>query len=272
MVYPVYTLQDPVPYVSMPTQSVETDSTKAEPTNAIPTYLEPLDAAQAYPYAGLSGIVPSYAANAQIASPYNPGAFSVQSGYEGYIVPGPPELVQQRANEASTELPFVGTITNSLTSLTSTLPVPIRSIATQAITILGALLGFTVLGGGLTTAICTLTPFCTISFALPFALPFARSGLKFIARPFVGEENAELLETTLLRLSQMQNKQQTELAEKTIDNGSVDTVKSSNGADITEDVASTIAKVAKVAKAAESAESAAVPMMKTANVEKSNDK
>lgn len=117
-----------------------------------------------------------------------------------------------------------------------------------------------------------MTPFCTISFALPFALPFARSGLKFFARPFVGEENAELLENTLMRLSKMQNKQQNELAAKTIDNGgSVDTTKSLDGIDVADDVASTIAKVAKVTRAAESG-TAPAPMTKTTNSEKSNDK
>lgn len=150
-IYPVYSLQESIPYASMPSQNAEADSAQAESTNALPTYADP--ALVAYPYSGLSGIIPYAGAN--VAGAYNPGAFAVQSGYEGYIVPGPPELAQERAVVTSTELPIVGTITNSLTSLTNTLPVSIRSFATQAITLIGAFLGLGVLGGGLTTAICS---------------------------------------------------------------------------------------------------------------------
>lgn len=265
MGYPVYTLQDSVPYVS--SQNAETDAANAESTNAIPTYVEPIPTSASYPYPGLSEIIPY--ANGNIGSGYNPGAFAVQSGYEGYIVPGPPEVAQVKAIESS-NIPFVGAISNTLAPLTNVLPASFRSLATQAITIIGALLGFTVLGGGLTTALCTLTPFCTISFALPFTLPFARSGLKIIAKPFVGEENAELLENTLMRLSKMQSKELNELAAKTSDNNdAVDTTKSVDGIDVTADVASTIAKVAKVTKAA--AETAPAPMIKTTNMEKSNN-
>lgn len=270
MVYPVYTLQDSVPFES--SQNAETDATNAESTNAIPAY-EPLAASAPYPYAGLSGIVPY--ANGNIGGGYNPGAFAVQSGYEGYIVPGPPELAQPKAVVSSNlELPFVGAISSTLTPLANALPVSMRSVAAQAITVITALLGFTVLGGGLTTAICTLTPFCTISFALPFALPFARSGLKAIAKPFVGEENAELLENTLMRLSKMQRKEQDELAAKTADNhdSAVDTTKSVDGADVTADVARTIAKLAEVTKAAAAAAATApLPTTKTETMEKSND-
>lgn len=266
MAYPVYTLQDAVPYNTA--QNADTDAANAESSNAIPTYVEPLPTAASYPYAGLSEIIPH--ANGNFGGGYNPGAFAVQSGYEGYIVPAPPEAVQAKAVESSNlELPYVGAITSTLTPLANALPVSMRAFATQAITVIGALLGFTVLGGGLTTALCTLTPFCTISFALPFALPLARSGLKAIARPFVGEENAELLEHTLMRLSKMQSKQQDVLAAKTTDNsnGAADTTKSPAGADVTADVARTIAQVAKVAIAV--AES--TPTTKTTAAEKPTD-
>lgn len=260
-------------YVAMPAQNAETDVINGDATNAVPSYVEPELAS--YPYTGLSGIVP-YASGNIGGGGYNPGAFAVQSGYDGFLVPVAPQAAEEKEVEpkSNNELPFIGSITSTLTSLTNGLPTSMRSFATQAITIISAMLGLTVMGGGLTTAICTFTPLCTISFALPFT----RSGLKTLAKPFVGEENVEILDSTLMRLSKMQDKEKDELAAKTSDNGGgaaavdVTATKSVDGSDLSADVAGTIAKVAKVTKeAAATASAATAPAPKT-TVNKSDDK
>lgn len=281
MPYSVYTLPESIQYVSMPSQSAETDSINAEPSNAIPSYAEP----GSYPYTGYSGIA-SYAGG-NIGGGYNPGAFAVQSGYDGYLVPTKP--VEEKAIEpkSNNELPFIGAIQNTINSLTNSLPTSLRatgSLVGQAFTVLAGILGLTVLGGTLTTAICTFTPLCTISFALPFA----RSSLRSLAKPFVGEQNAELLDSTLMRLTKMQNEEKDKLTAKSTPNnsdGSVSSsssnsaatvdavaVKSLDGTDITADIAGTIAKVAKVTKAVAASVPKTVPVSTASIDNSSNDK
>lgn len=248
MAYSVYASPDSsIQYVAVPAQNAESDSITGEASNTVASYADA--GLSSYPYTGLSGIVPYASSN--IGGGYNPGAFAVQSGYDGFLVPvAPQEETKAVEPKSNNEVPFLSTITSTITSLTSGLPTSMRSFATQAVTVISALLGLTVLGGGLTTALCTFTPLCTISFALPFS----RSGLKSLAKPFVGEENVEMLDNTLMRLSKMQDNEKDQIAVK--DDGAADatvTTKSLDGSDISDDVAGTIAKVAKVTKAAAAA-------------------
>lgn len=272
MGYPIYTSPDSsIQFVPMPALNSETEGINGESSDAIAQYVEPTGSAS-YPYTGLSGIVPY--ANGNIGGGYNPGAFAVQSGYEGYLVPAPPKPVVEKAIEAKSnnEPSFISSISSTISSLTNSLPFSFRSFALQAFTMLSAVMGATAMGAGLTTAICTFTPLCTISFALPFT----RSGLKSLASPFVGEDNVEILDSTLQRLAKMQDKEKVGIAAKTSDNAGSAT-KAANGADVTADVAATIAKVAKVAKAAAAAEATvatalAEPAPKTIVADISNDK
>lgn len=268
MLYPVYTSPDSS-YQFVPVQmgNSEVDAVKGAPSDAVPSYVESPtgQVTVSYPYTGPSGIVPY--ANGNIGGGYNPGAFAVQSGYEGYLVPAPPQAaVEEKAvvPKSNNELPFIGSIQSTITSLTNSLPVSMRSFASQAFAVISALLGATLVGGGLTTAICTFTPLCTISFALPFT----RSSFRSLAAPFVGEANVEILDSTLARLSKMQDKEKVEIAAKSSGKSEaidVTSTKSLDGSDVTADVAGTIAKVAKVTKAAEvEASAAAAATAKTA--------
>lgn len=277
---PVYSLPESYQYVSMPqSQNPETDTINAESSNAIPSYVEP----GSYPYTGFSGIAPYAGAN--IGGGYNPGAFAVQSGYDGFLVPVNPTEKKAVEPKSNNELPFIGAIQRTITSLTNSLPTSMRSAGSlvgQAITVLAGLLGLGVLGGTLTTAICTFTPLCTITFALPFT----RSNFRTLAKPFLGEQNTDLLDSTLMRLTKMQADEKDKLTAKSTpnsdsgrssDGGAIDAVgvKSLDGTDLSADVAATIAKVAKVTKEAAAAAAAVpktVPVSTTSVDNLSNDK
>lgn len=259
--------------VPMAPRNTGSDAINGESSDFIASYVEPAGSVQ-YPIAEQSRIVPY--ANGNIGGGYNPGAFAVQSGYEGFLVPEPPKAVAEKAVQpkSNNELPFIGSISSTITSLTNSLPSPLRSFASQAFAILSALLGATVVGGGLTTAICTFTPLCTISFALPFT----RSGLKSLARPFVGAENVEMLDDAYVRLSEMQDKKKSENAAKSsgkAEAASPDATvtKSSDGKDITLDVAKTISNIGEIMKAAEKTSLASAEQASKAIInDKSNDK
>lgn len=89
---------------------------------------------------------------------YGPGpGFAVQTGYEGFLVPQipppvppPPGLFDILRNQ----LPY---------------PRSVMSMVMRSGTYLLGSIGVILFGGMVTTAICTFTPFCTITFA---ALPF----------------------------------------------------------------------------------------------------
>lgn len=136
-----------------------------EPNNAVapyaPTPYAPAPAAGPY-----GGIVPvSY-------YDYNPNAFHVQSGLNGYLVPQLPSSAVE-ADAAQPELnQLLNPLTNSIgTAIDNIIPDSSRRIsllARRSLAFIGNLLGVTLFGGGITTALCYFTPLCTISFALPF--------------------------------------------------------------------------------------------------------
>lgn len=88
---------------------------------------------------------------------YGPSPYGVQSGYEGFLIPQiapppppPPSFLENFRNI----LPF---------------PQTVMSMFMRSGTYLLSSIGVVLFGGAVTTAICTFTPFCTITFA---ALPF----------------------------------------------------------------------------------------------------
>lgn len=84
-----------------------------------------------------------------------PGGFGLQTGYEGYLLPQiPPPPPPPVWDVFRNQLPYPRTIMSML----------MRS-GTYLLSSIGVLL----FGGAATTAICTFTPLCTITFA---ALPF----------------------------------------------------------------------------------------------------
>lgn len=93
--------------------------------------------------------------------PYGPGfgpaGFSVQSGYEGFLVPSIPPPPPPP--------PYGGGAYDVLRTI---LPRSVASIFMRSGSYLLQTIAVVLFGGAVTTAICTLTPLCTISFA---ALP-----------------------------------------------------------------------------------------------------
>lgn len=126
----------------------------AESTNQLPSYAGTGGQPQfmlPYAYAG-----------------YNPQYALQASGYQGYLLPGQqmevdPEQTEVETVEADENNPLNTELTALMPGLRQVGYVLGRSLA-----FIFGLFGVTVLGGGITTAVCTLTPLCTISFALPF--------------------------------------------------------------------------------------------------------
>lgn len=90
------------------------------------------------------------------------GAFAVQSGYEGYIVPADQYYKQNKAVVAPPSTPnFLEAVSSFVPSLRS-----VTGIAGRFFSVLFGLLGVTVTGGGITFAICQFTPLCTLTIPL----------------------------------------------------------------------------------------------------------
>lgn len=97
--------------------------------------------------------------------PVGPAGFSVQSGFEGFLVPHippppPPPPPPQAFYNGGGPGPF--------DLLRAVVPHSIASIFMRSGSYLLQTIGVILFGGAVTTAICSLTPLCTISFA---ALP-----------------------------------------------------------------------------------------------------
>lgn len=204
--YPVYTKPDPVQQYA--TSYNQDKDVNAEPSDQFSTYLEPVGNYQ--PYTGYSGIVPY--ANANVGG-YNPGAFAVQSGYEGYLVPGPPQALAETKKEVTSRSSFssfLDPIASTVTSLARSFPGSM--MFGRSLSFFLGLLGVTVFGGGLTTAICTFTPLCTISFALPFA--GLRSGFRTFTEKTVGPENADMIEKVIETFTTMETQERAQAVAK----------------------------------------------------------
>lgn len=160
--------------------------------------------------------------------PGGPGAFTVQSGYEGFLVPSvlPPPPPP----------PFAGAVG----LLQNLLPLPrsLMSLIMRSGSYIFNSLAVVLLGGAVTTAFCTLTPLCTITFA---ALPLL--GLRDTATALqktLGQEittdrvarAAEFVGTALVKYQTLQAEQEKEKAkEKSIQKIAATKVETETGAD-----------------------------------------
>lgn len=149
------------------------NSINGDATNEISTYVPaPNEVVGLPPYQYYSEFSP--AAYAQ--SGLNPGAFDVQTGFNGYLVPHLPDtaVVAEEPPSPSGILPnLLGPLLSNTfgSTITEVIPSATRQIGPfigRTVAYLFGMMGLTVLGGGLTTLICTFTPICTITFALPF--------------------------------------------------------------------------------------------------------
>lgn len=119
----------------------------------------PQDAVQQYVSSYGGPYPPNYGAGIPFGGPLgypNPAGFAIQSGYEGFLVPSippPPPPGPGFLEFFAQILPFPRTITSLF----------MRS-GSYILSALAAVL----MGGAVTTAVCTMTPLCSITFA---ALP-----------------------------------------------------------------------------------------------------
>lgn len=184
---------------------------QADSTNEVPTVVDPNSF---YPnqFSGIHGGFNPTGYNPAPYNPnqYNPGAFNVQTGFEGYLVPGP-QLPSQKQVVAPRNPP---SIISSLQAFPSSLAASMRdttSLLSRSFAFVMTLLGVTIGGGAITTALCTFTPLCTISFALPFV----RSGIRDFAAPIVGKETAEVLEQAMTKFESLNAELKEKVADQT---------------------------------------------------------
>lgn len=132
--------------------------------------------------------------------PVGPGAFSVQSGYEGFLVPSivappppPPPL---------------------FSALRSILPRSLMSLFMRSGDYIVRSLSFLFFGGIFTTAVCSMTPLCTITFPLLALLRFPTSATTLLQKTLGTEittdrvaRAAEFVGTALMKYQQLQAEQ-----------------------------------------------------------------
>ncbi|XP_055679566.1 uncharacterized protein LOC129787801 [Lutzomyia longipalpis] len=122
---------------------------------AISSEFIPHDAVQQY--------IAQHAGNGVYPPVYYPhgdksGGFTVQTGYEGYLVPAIPQKQQPSSMDY-------------LRTLMPSFPVTFLAIARRVIYMLFQTLGYILAGGSITAAVCAVTPFCRLTF---LGLPFLR--------------------------------------------------------------------------------------------------
>lgn len=138
-------------YVYDPEGAYSIDQLEAESTNQLPSHIG-TGGQQQFMLPYVYGYNPQYALQA--------------SGYQGYLLPE-----QQQEPEVESSAVEADENNNPLNmELTALMPSfrQVGSVLGRSLAFIFGLFGVTVLGGGITTAICTLTPLCTITFALPF--------------------------------------------------------------------------------------------------------
>lgn len=143
---------------------------------------------------------------------YNPQYALQASGYQGYLLPDQqqqPEQTENETIEADEENPLNTELAALMPSLRQ-----VGSIIGRSLAFIFGLFGVTVLGGGITTAICTLTPLCTISFALPFiGLRTTVKELSVVASKSLADDSSDKVARTVNLLQSAMKKFQ----EKSVD-------------------------------------------------------
>lgn len=233
-----YHVQDPVQQYASSFGGLG-DAVNAQSTDQVHTIVHPYAAypdAQAYSNSYPSAI---YSPNDYSSGAYNPGAFHVETGIDGYLVPGAPN-VQKKAIESRAPSSLFSSLSNTYTALSTVLPSSVRSTVsflTRSVSLIVSMLGMTLLGGGITAAICTFTPLCTITFAVPFL--GVRRNVEKIAAEYLGNENFEKVQKAINTFSKAQTEEKTvdktvdntveKAMEKTLDKTSIDEISTGNG-------------------------------------------
>lgn len=85
------------------------------------------------------------------------GGFTIQTGYEGYLVPTLPQKQPSSMDYLRTLMPSI--------------PRTFLTLLNRIVYTLFQTLGYILAGGSITAAVCALTPFCRLTF---LGLPFLR--------------------------------------------------------------------------------------------------
>ncbi|XP_055381426.1 uncharacterized protein LOC129612008 [Condylostylus longicornis] len=117
-----------------------------------------------------------------------PTPLAVQTGYEGYIIPVQPQ-------QTETSLTFWSFLRGLIPKVLFAWMLKLAAIALSAV-------GLVLFGGALTTAICALTPLCTISFTA--AMPAIGKSLSDDATLNRVKRVAEFLNTAIEKYNELQ--------------------------------------------------------------------
>lgn len=194
---------DPAASYGYESQVNGNEQLSSEASNAMATYA----AAPAGPY---GGYVPLPYYN------YDPNGYQYQMSADNeYMMPQMPESAMESDETQDTSLTeLFSPLSDSLGSgITNLLPASTRQLvelARRSFGMFTTLLGATIFGGGVTTAMCYFTPLCTISFALPFI--GLRSGVARVAESMnMGKaqtnqllQATEMVETAIRKIQSMQ--------------------------------------------------------------------
>lgn len=144
---------------------------------------------------------------------YDPSPFQYEQSANEYLMPQMPSSAMESDETEDTSMAELFSPLADSMGITDMLPTSTRQLVELARRSLGmftTLIGATIFGGSVTTALCTFTPLCTISFALPFL--GLRSGLKRVAETLrFGEaqtnhlmQATELVETAIRKMQTLQ--------------------------------------------------------------------
>lgn len=168
--------------------------------------------APAGPY---GGVVPYYN--------YDPSPFQYEQGADEYLMPQMPSSAMESDETGDTGMTDLFNPLADSMGISDLLPESTRQLvelARRSLSMFTTLIGATIFGGSVTTALCTFTPLCTISFALPFI--GVRSGLRRVAETLrFGEaqtnhlmQATELVETAIRKMQTLQKAGQIQSAVK----------------------------------------------------------
>ncbi|XP_055848003.1 uncharacterized protein LOC129913398 [Episyrphus balteatus] len=117
------------------------------PAGGVPGYPDPFPGYHHHPYPGYPPHPP----------PGYPSPYVVQTGYEGYLLPSAPQV---QSIQSVSAVP----LSDSLSFLQGIMPASMVTWIVRSMAIVMGTVTMVIMGGALTTALCSLTPLCSISF------------------------------------------------------------------------------------------------------------
>lgn len=191
--------QDPVQQYASSFGNSFGDIDNVQSSNDVDSIVTPYEYAYqpAAPLQDYQNSYPAYNENGYASTPYNSGAFHVETGVEGFFVPKPHQAVEVIE-------PRVPSSFSGFSALSTLMPTALRTAASflgRSVSLIVGALGMVILGGGVTTAICSFTPLCTISFV---PLIGVRRNVERVAKEILNPKYAESLQGALDTFTKMQ--------------------------------------------------------------------